>query len=661
MSQNGKRKARKQKSIKRKIITSTAITIAALVVVTSLIMVFSMERLTNEILLDTLQPMAKEAAVSVEGNLHLLADRMMGIAQDTRLTDSSANDEQKQSALSDATQQYEFSMLGLYDLNGKNIFSYGNAPETIGENELFSMLTKTDNLAIADPSVVGNDLGIMMGMPVKQNGETCCYLIGSYKYDALNDVLSNINVGKTGMPLIINQNGKIIGHKDKEVVKQGLNIYELDNNESAAKIFDRMITGETGSAEGLVNQQNAFVAFAPVRGVNWYLAIQVPKRDYLYMAYEGMLYILFAAAVMIIIAMFIIYRVTRSISNSLNKATNRIASLAEGDLKSEVEVTYTRDEVETLSESLHTTVISVNAYLSEIKKVLSHIANGNLNIDADGEYRGDFIVVKESLTDIIGSLNKIMQEVHKASNRLSGTAETLSSESDELRNASVMQTESVEHLVEEIDKIQENLTEVASSTSSAKSMVGEITDKIADGSFNMKQLLRAMDDIQNNAREITKISKLIEDIAFQTNILALNAAVEAARAGSAGKGFSVVADEVRNLASKSAEAAKNTTAMIMKSTAMIESGVALTTSMASAFDEISVASGSIVEITGELSKAVGKQEDSLKEITVQLNDISGITTQNMKSAEDTALASKELSSEVERIGSLIERFTLKEE
>lgn len=615
---SGNQKRGKQRSIKKKIITYMASTIVALVLVCATIMALSMERLTNQILLDTLQPMAKEAAMSVEGNLHILADRMMSIALDKRLTDSAASADQQKQVLTESTEQYEFYMLGLYDVNGKLVLGDGNAPESVASDAVYTMLKQTDNLTIADPSVFNGELGIIMGMPVKQNGTTVSYLIGSYKYDALNDVLNSINVGKTGMPIIINQSGKVVGHKDKELVKQGVNVYDMENNQSAKEIFDRMITGETGSGSGMVNGENAFVAFAPVRGSNWYLAIEVPKIDYMYMAYASMMVTLGAAAAMIIIAMIIVYRMAKSISVSLNNVTGRIAALAEGDLKSDVQVTDSQDELETLSKSLQTTVSSVNMYLSEIKDVLSNIASGNLNTDADGDYRGDFIVVKESLTDIIGSLNDIMHEIDRASGRLSGTADALSSQSNELHHASVMQTESVEQLVGEVTKIQENLEEVAENTSGTKNMVGEITDKIADGSVNMEQLLHAMDDIHNNANEISKVSKLIEDIAFQTNILALNAAVEAARAGTAGKGFSVVADEVRNLASKSSEAAKNTTAMIERSTSMIQSGVSLTNSMASAFDEISVASGSIAEITERLSEAVEKQEKSLQEITIQL-------------------------------------------
>ena len=650
-----------RRGIGRRIMAGTAFSIAALVLVCASIMVFSMKQLTNTILLDTLQPMAKEASKTVEGNLHMLADRIMGIAKDSRLTAAEPQRADMQNALLEAKEIYEFYTIGLYDLNGSLVVGDGGAAQSIAAGEMFRLLGSTDNLVIGDPQLYGENLGLPMAMPVQREGKTAAYLVGSYKYDALNDVISNINVGRTGQAIIINQQGTVVGHPSAELVKQGLNVYTMDDNPSASRIFDRMRSGETGSAQGVVNGANAFVAFSPVRGTTWALAIQVPQADYMYMAYNAMLLTFGAAVVMMALAAVIIYRMSQKISSSVNTVTVRIGELAEGDLKSEVTVTDTQDELELLSRSLRHTVESINRYLSEIQQVLFHIAHGDLRVQADGEFHGDFVVVKDSLEYIVRSLNRTLHEISRASVRLSHTAEALSEQSGELQSASAHQSQSVNDLVGEVENIKENLHAVTSNTDMTRQKVGEITQKIAAGDQQMHELLRAMEEINHNANEISKISKLIEDIAFQTNILALNAAVEAAHAGSAGKGFAVVADEVRSLAAKSAEAAKNTTSMIAHSTAMITSGVSLAGSMATALDEISAVSDSIAQITVALSDTVHIQERSLEQITYKIEDISNITQQNLQSAQETASASSALSQEADMLKDLIGHFTLKED
>lgn len=650
----------KRRSIKGRIMGSTAVAVLILVLVSAAIMAWSMMSLTRTILLDTLQPMARETAKTVEANLRLLADRTMGIAGDRRLTDSNSLEEDKISVLIEAREQYELYTVGLYSLEGKLLMGEGQPAASIASDELFALLRQTENLTIGDPIEEQGQLGIAIGMPVKQDGITTAYFVGRYKYDVLNDVISSISVGKSGMAIILNQEGAIVGHPDPEVVKQGNNIYELGNSTTASSIFDRMISGETGSAVGIVNGERAFVAFSPIRGTRWSLAIEVPSADYMYMAYYAILQIFSIALLMLILAMWIVYRLSKKISVSLNMTTERITRLAEGDLRSEVVVTNSRDELETLSNSLKITVNCVNAYLSEIKEVLAHLAQGNLNIEVGDNFQGDFIVVRHSLTNIIASLNRTMHQISEATVRLSGTADTLNGHSETLHQASVEQNRAMRMLVDEVEAVKQNLEVVSGNAAETKNQVAQISAKIADGTAQMQQLLEAMSAISGNANEISKVSKVIEDISFQTNILALNASVEAARAGAAGKGFAVVAEEVRTLAGRSAEAAKSTTQMIDGSYAMIQTGAVLTNTTAESLAEIAGLSSEISEITDHLTQAVDTQRQSLSEITEKVNDISGVTDLNMQTARDTATVSGELSQEADHLKHMIGQFLLRE-
>ena len=177
----------------------------------------------------------------------------------------------------------------------------------------------------------------------------------------------------------------------------------------------------------------------------------------------------------------------------------------------------------------------------------------------------------------------------------------------------------------------------------------------------MSALSGAMNDISTNAQEITKIAKDIEDIAFQTNILALNAAVEAARAGSAGKGFAIVADEVKQLATKSAKAAQHASVMVNNTRVIIQKGVELNSDTASSLQAISLVSEQISEISEHLAIAVQGQENALRTMEERIDHISSIADRNLRNASGTRQSSGSLAQEAEALQAQVNRFILKEE
>lgn len=655
----GSKRENRRRSIGGEIMGSTSLAIFLLIAVCSAIMIISMKIQTNTILLDTMAPMAKEAAKSVESNLHLLADRMMSMASDERLTAPTGD---KTVPLKWARNTYELYAIVLYDLSGKHVAEDGDITFPAMSQEMLSLLQTTDNLVIGDPQLSEDTLAIPVGMPIKKDNETACYLIGYYKYDALQDIIGNMDIGRTGSAIIINHEGKIVGHPALDMVKQNLNLFDLDQDEASQAVYRRMISGETGSAEGLINGQEVFIAFAPIRGTRWSLAIDIPKDDYAYIANRAILSTLASAVVMVLLALLLVKRKTGMISKGLGKVTDRITLLADGDLHTSVEVMETRNELELLSGSLKTTIESVNTYLSDIQNVLSHIAKGDLTAQASVQYQGDFIVIQKSLCHIVDSLNRTMERIHQASDRLSGMSENLRDESEGLRHSAEQQNDTVRMLVEELDGVKVILQAVSTSTSAAKEKMDEVTGKIASGNDCMQQLSKAMEEIKQNSEEIYKINKLIEDIAFQTNILALNAAVEASRAGAAGKGFSVVADEVRRLAGQSADAAQNTSVMIDRSSSVIQKGVSLARDMGGALSQISQESKVIESlIMGDLSKTVCQQEQSLKQILAHISHISGMADQNMAGAANVAQVSVDVSTEAERLKKMLEAFHLRAE
>lgn len=645
-----------KRGIRGKIMFTTTAIILGVMVISTLILRYSMQNLTESILMDVLQPMAKESAKAVESDIHLMADRVMQIALDSRLTNTWGTSVTKKNVLTEAQNLYEFYGTALYDLNGNAVLREGEIDSSIQGTELFSLLQETDNLTIADPVITEKYVGIPIGMPVKTDGKTVKYLVGIYKYDMLSEVLGAIRIGKSGMAIIINEDGKIVGHPDSEIVKSELNIYELDPSGSASQIFNSMVSRETGVCEGYVNGQEAYVAFCPIRGTHWAFAVEVPKTDYRESTDAALMNTMVGTVLCLIAALAAIGIITTVISSRLKRAIKRMNQLADGDLRSEVEIVRSGDEAETLSVSLKSTVENVNSYIMEIRRVLENISQGNLNVSANGDYRGDFIVVKESLTQIINSLNQMMMGISQTANQLMETAGSMNSQSEELHRSVMNQTDAMDVLNAEVGIIKSNLGEVTENTKESRQRAMEIAEQIAGGNEKMRQLQAAMEAVDKSATDITKISRLIENISQQTNILALNASVEAARAGEAGKGFAVVAEEVRQLAEQSAQAAQSTMELIDTASQQIRKGVALTSEASQALEEISKSSEEVTQIAGKLSEKVNIQEASLIEITGRIGEMSQITQNNLTCAEKTADVSMELETESGKLRQLLSRF-----
>ncbi len=664
---------RMRRSVNGRILRNTMLNILILVVICCVIMALSMQSLANSILLDSLQPMVRQSSKNVEANIHMLADRMMTIADDPRMTgavvsesgeaeengpsDAALVRESREAVLKEAAEIYELYTIGLYDSEGRLVQGIDGAPES-PDSSFFALLKETDNLTTDSSTTFEGRLGITMGMPVKENGETALYVVGVYKYDALNDVISSINLGKNGMAYMVNREGLVTGHPDQSVVLAQSTLIEVDGGNE--KAIAHVTTGETGATEFPIDGKQMLVAFSPIRGTQWSLVIQVPKSDYNNLINRAMLAAVLSTLAVLAVSILLVLRLARSISRPVKDVTERMVALSDGDLHTEVVSVCSGDELEVLAGTLGATVESVNQYILDIQQVLSQIAQGNLCTEPQMDYKGDFALIRSSLNAIIGSMNGTISDLRSAAVRLAGMAEELNGQSGQLHQASLEQNQSAGELVDEVSHVKEQLESVAESSGQTRCKTEEITQCIREANTQMDALSGAMDDISANALEITKIAGDIGDIAFQTNVLAINAAVEAARAGSAGSGFAVVADEVRELAVKSAEAAQNAADMIANTRAIIQTGVELNAETAGSLKAISEVSGQISEISDDLVTAVQGQKDALGAMEDRIETISSITNRNMQNAEGTKQASGALAQEAEKLQAQVEKFVLKE-
>ncbi len=291
--------------------------------------------------------------------------------------------------------------------------------------------------------------------------------------------------------------------------------------------------------------------------------------------------------------------------------------------------------------------------------VLHQMAQGNLADGMTGEYRGEYARIQAALNDALDSFNQILGEINNAAGQVAAAARQVSGGSQALSQGATEQAATVEELSAAITEIAAQTKQNALRADQVHELADLAQNSATEGNEQMAAMLAAMGAIDEAATSIAKIIQVIDEIAFQTNILALNAAVEAARAGQHGKGFAVVAEEVRNLAGRSAKAARETAELIEGSLRKVADGTRLANQTATSLNKIVTGVAQTADLAGEIAVASNEQATGIAQIDQGINQVSQVIQTTTATSEESASASEELSSQAEHLKEMVGRFKLR--
>ena len=352
-------------------------------------------------------------------------------------------------------------------------------------------------------------------------------------------------------------------------------------------------------------------------------------------------------------------KVLETILEPLRAVEDVAKELTEGNLHSTLEY-RSEDEIGRLAHSMRKSIRILGSYVDDIGRAMKLFAEGNFDVQPEVEWKGDFVGILDSFMMFEKSIADTIKGIQNVSNEVSSAAEQVASSSNDLADGATNQAAVVEELTATVAGVSEQVERNSQSAKEISARVDKLGNAILESNGKMHEMVDSMNEISDASKEIDKIIATINEIASQTNLLALNASIEAARAGEAGRGFAVVANQVNVLADQSAQAAKESSALIESSVRAVEKGMVIAGQTATQLEAVADSSKMITEEVTNIAETLETQTSEIQQINEGIEQINDVVQTNSATAEECAASSEEMSSEAENLREMIRKFKIAE-
>lgn len=632
------------KSIKLQLvfIFSTLIVLSACTIAVIGLLSFN-RRLTNGAK-DNLKIQAVSEANLTKSKIETQIATLEMLAQNTTI--QSMNWNSQQSILKSSISGTEFLELAIVTPEGKALYTDGSSTE-LGDRAYIQQALN-GNATISEPLIsrVTGETVTMYAVPVKRGEKIVGLVMGRKSGNALSEISDVTGYGKNGYAYVINSNGTVIAHPNKELLATNFNpIADVANDPSLAslaKAFSQILEVQTGVSEYTYQGKDLIVGYAPITGTNWYFVITAEESEVLSAIPIMIRLVTIITLIILIISVIITYIIGSFIANPIINASTQAKRIANLDITQNIPSVYLekKDEIGTLSKSLQSITDSLREIIGEISTSSESVAASSQQLTANsGQSATASDEVALTITEIARGASEQAEHTSAGASMVQALGEAIENNQEYLEelnssNAKVAQV------------LQEGLKEIE--------LLSKITDENNEASNTIHEIIYMTNE---SANKIGNASGVISSIAAQTNLLALNAAIEAARAGEAGKGFAVVAEEIRHLAEQSAESTQDIDKMVQELQSNSSNAVYTINNMAELMKNQTNAVVHTKKSYLDMSDSIEGSNKSIEQINISGKEMAEMKNEILGTLENLSAIAEENSASTEEVTAAVEEQT----